>query len=80
MMVNSKIILNMVKVDTNFMKTNTMKDNFLKNKITGKGKYVLQNGIIYEGVFKEGRLNGLGDLTTQKGRYEDQFVDGKRQG
>lgn len=37
-----------------------------------------ENGIIEEGEFKEGRLNGFGILINQSGKYEGLFVDGKR--
>ena len=35
----------------------------------GKGKYVYENGIIEEGGFKEGRLNGFGVLIAHDGKY-----------
>ena len=45
MMVNSKIILNMVKVVTNLMKINTMKDNFLKIKLQEKENMFYRMGL-----------------------------------
>ena len=55
--------------------------NYLNGKKNGQGKYTWDNGSVYEGVWTDDKLTGIGVLyTVSDGRYEGYFVDGKKSG
>lgn len=41
----------------------------------GQGTYILPNGIIYKGLFKNGKLNGLGIKSSSNGFYTGNFIN-----
>ncbi len=44
------------------------------------GMWIKENGIKYEGEFKNGKLHGQGEVTFASGQYEGEFKNGKLHG
>ena len=66
-----------VEVETNGKYTGSRVDG----KKSGTGKYVWNNGDVYEGEFSNDLMHGTGKLTiVGEGTYEGEFVQGKKSG
>ncbi len=62
-------------------KNGTYTGQRINGKKQGTGKYVWNNGAIYEGEFSDNNINGKGKLTIpDKGTYEGNFINGKKDG
>ena len=55
--------------------------NLINNKREGYGRFILNDGTIYEGEFSGDKLNGKGKMVWKNGGlYEGDYLDGKRHG
>lgn len=79
-------IIDQELIDESVEKTITEKNGTytgqrINGKKQGNGKYVWNNGAIYDGEFSDNNINGKGKLTIpDKGTYEGNFINGKKDG
>ena len=53
---------------------------FVNDILEGYGKTYLPNGVIYEGYYKNDRLEGFGIVKYINGKYEGEFKNNRREG
>tara|TARA_B100001057_G_scaffold153147_1_gene153279 strand:- start:1231 stop:2679 length:1449 start_codon:yes stop_codon:yes gene_type:complete len=59
----------------------TYEGNLINNKREGYGRFIFNDGTIYEGEFSGDKINGKGNMVWENGSlYQGNYLDGKRHG
>jgi hypothetical protein len=62
-------------------KNESYEGEFLDNNITGKGKYINEDGDEYDGDFLNGKMNGIGIYKWSDGsEYEGEYIENIKEG
>lgn len=75
------MVYNVSSIQNSNQMRNKQSENVIKINLSGKRKYVHPNGTLYDGMFKNGKLNGFGTIfyptkTLEEGYFENNCLNG----